>query len=85
MSDENKSKVRVAGLCGVLAVAAGIIVWQATRKPAPLPDETADKANRLTQKTAELEDQRRAREAAEPEPTSASGPEDIRGGGTPQD
>lgn len=85
MSDEGKSRIRVLALGVILAVAVGIIVWQATRKPVTVPDETAEKANRLTQKAAELEDQRRAKEAAEPEPTTTSGPEDIRGGGTPQD
>lgn len=81
MSEQPNSRGRVISLIVLLLAAAGIVVWQQTRNPAPLPDATAEKANRLTQKMAELEDQRRANEAPLPPARAQPGLTSMRGSG----
>lgn len=81
MSDEAKSRTRLIALVVVLLAAGGIIAWQVRARPGKVDDSTAEKANRLTQKAAELEDKQQAREVDVPERADPSGPKDVRGGG----
>lgn len=80
MAEDSSKRKGIIVLAAIVVIGGGAVWWaNSGGSSEQIPEDVADKANRLTQQAAEAEDQRTADQVDMPE-EDTSGITDMRGG-----